>query len=530
MGKQQKSGSHLKTARPGGGVAAGSNKRDELKEDVANRSILWPIIALLAISVLAAGYYLLYPLARNSRQLVSSEWTPYTVTGNLTVTTLSSPTVPFAQVCAKRGVPIVLRNSVVTQWKAAKLWTPDYLQARLKTLSGVYENNNRWFGPYFDQSKPLNSSAVRVNKYRTDLTLSSAEFFHRIQNPVGGRYLYLTGGIEQLGEWAEDHIQPISELLTLNPSRSSVNVWIGQPHVIAHCHYDGYHNFYAQFFGTKKFTLFRPTNWPGLYPYPFLHPSHAQAQVNLSERMEVERFPLVHSVEAVEIVLHPGDLLYIPPLWFHHVESMSVSISVNVWTDSKQTELVERMFSVPPPLVDETLQWRTGKAKTMATAILIYRLLEGVCKHQACADVHTDKFVESNLDDSNNIVEILSNKVLYFIHRLWSARYRTLMDKNQLPSQLHSYSGEGMLCEEGASERDREAFQEAERVLEGIKFGVYVTEMSLLVRGLPVDTWELWVGNFVEYIIAASGAVADVEHVGMFLKTFSSCIMLYTEK
>lgn len=527
MGKQ-KSGGHIRGGKSGGGAAAATKMRDEMDENASNTSFLWPVLSLLIASVLA-GYFL-YPLAALNGQTASrdQEWTPYTVTGNLTVTTLPSPTSSFAGMCAKRGVPVVLRNSVVTQWKAAKLWTPDYLQAKLETLHGVYENDNRWFGPYFDQSKPLNSSAVRINKYKTDLRLSSEEFFQRVQNPVRGRHLYLTGGIEQLGRWAEEHIQPISELLTLNPSRSSINVWIGQPHVIAHCHYDGYHNFYAQLYGRKKFTLFRPTNWPGLYPYPFLHPSHAQAQINISERADTVRYPLIGSVEAVEVVLEPGDLLYMPPLWFHHVESMTVSISVNVWTDSKQTELVEKMFSVPPPLVDRTLPWRSSKSRSIATAILIYRLIETICKYQACADVHTDKFVEGDLDDKT--VKTLDDKVLYFVHRLWSVRYRTLMNKKQLPSELQSYSGEGLLCEEGASERDREAFKEAERILEGVRFGAYVTEMSLLVRGLPVDTWELWVGNFIEYVVAASGAVTDVEFVGLFLKAFGSCIVLYGGK
>lgn len=516
MGKQ-KGGVQARAPKPSGV----SKKKAKLEEGVADRGTLWSIIlplVFLVVSVLVG--YILYP---KTRLPTSKEWTPYTVTGNVSVKTLPYPRADFAQMCAKSERPLVLRNSVVTQWKAAKLWTPEYLQTRLKTLSEVYENNNRWFGPYFDYSKPLTSSAVRVNEYRTNLTLSSEEFFHRIQHPVGGRFLYLTGGIEQLGRWAEGHIQPISELLSLNPSRSSINVWIGQPHVIAHCHYDGYHNFYAQLYGTKKFTLFRPINWPGLYPYPFLHPSHAQAQVNVSDKMDVERFPLVRSVEAVEVVLEPGDLLYMPPLWFHHVESMEVSISVNVWTDSRQTELVEKMFSVPLPLADETLQWRTAKTRATATALLIYRLCENMCKYQTCADIHTDKFVESDIDESQE--KILSDKVLYFVHRLWSTRYRTLMQKKQLPSQLHNR--ESILCEGGATEEDMAAIKEADRVLQGVKFGAYVIEMAQLVRGLPRDTWELWVGNFIEYVVVASGTVEDVKEVGVYLKMFSSCIVLY---
>ena len=524
MGKH-KGGSH--SSKPPHRTNATSGKKtDKVKEDVPEKkdlcSVIFPVFVLF-IAILAGSGYFLY--SRGPQHLEVKEKTPYKVTGNVSVITLPSPAADFAQACAKRGVPVVLRNSVVTGWKASKLWTPGYLQTKITRLSGIYENSNRWFGPYFDKTKPLTGSAVRLNKYKTDLTLSSSEFFNRIQNPVRGRHLYFTGGIEQLGAWAEEHIQPLGELLSLNPSRSSVNAWIGQPHVIAHCHYDGYHNFYTQLYGTKKFTLFRPTNWPGLYPYPFLHPSHAQAQVNASEREESgQLYPLVKEVEAVEVVLEPGDLLYMPPLWFHQVESMSVSISVNVWTDSRQTELVEKMFSVPNPLANEKIAWPSGKARAVATSLLIYRILESICKYQVCTDIHTDKFVERDIDDVRE--RELSDKVLYFVHRLWSTRYRTLMQKKQLPERLSN--GVSILCEHSSeAEVDREAVQEAEHVLEGARFGVYVMEMAELARGLPRDTWELWVGNFVEYLVLAGGAVEDVKYVGLYLQAFSSCIVKY---
>ena len=525
MGKQ-KGGSSKRAAH-----RATEKKTDKVKEDLAEKKESWPVILsvfVLLLSVLAGSGYLLYP-SLYPPDLLAVERTPYTITGNVSVTRLPSPAAGFAEACAKRGVPVVLRNSVVSEWKASGLWTPDYLLSKVKSLSGVYENSNRWFGPYFDKTKPLTSSAVRLNNYKTDLSLSSSEFFQRIQNPVKGRYLYFTGGIEQMGVWAEEHIQPLDELLRLNPSRSSVNVWIGQPHVVAHCHYDGYHNFYTQLYGTKKFTLFRPTNWPGLYPYPFLHPSHAQAQVNVSNREESHQlYPLVRSVEAVEVILEPGDLLYMPPLWFHHVESMEVSISVNVWTDSKQTELVEKMFSVPHPLADQRIAWQTKKARAIATSLVIYKIVESVCKYQACIDVHTDKFVESSIDEVKE--KELSDKVLYFVHRLWSTRYRMLMQQKQLPNKL--VSGESILCEDtnGGMEVDREAVKEAEEVLEGMRLRVYIMEMAELSRGLPKDTWELWVGNFVEYQVLSGGAVDDVRFVGLFLQTFSSCVLKYVGK
>ena len=44
-----------------------------------------------------------------------------------------------------------------------------------------------------------------------------------------------------------------------------------------------YHNFFAQIKGRKRFTLVPSTSWPEIRVYPFLHPSHAQCQANLSE-------------------------------------------------------------------------------------------------------------------------------------------------------------------------------------------------------------------------------------------------------
>lgn len=439
--------------------------------------------------------------------------TAYEVTGGVEVKTLDSPRSRFARDCAAGGVPVVLKNSVIESWGARK-WSLDYLESKMGVLSGIYENENRWFGPYFDFQKPLGDFATRINRYKTDLKLSAKEFFKRIQNPTEGRFLYFTGDVDRLGEWAMREVQPLKELLLLNPKRSSVNVWMGQPHVIAHCHYDGYHNFYAQLYGTKKFTLFKPTNWPGLYPYPFLHPSHAQAQVNLSDFEDVDDFPLVQKAQAVEVVLEPGDLLYMPPLWFHHVESLDVSISVNVWTDSQQTEVMEGIFSLPLPT--ERVDWTSDHTKRVATSVLIYSLLDSVCQWRECTSASRDRFL--------NQTELkMPNKVLYFIHQLWTTRYRTLMDREQLPGIFSASSNrDAILCEEN-SDNPGVLVGEILVALEAAGWSSFVDEVRTraVAKQLPEETWELWVGNYVEFVAAHS---MSVEYVGLFLKHFGSCL------
>ena len=313
--------------------------------------------------------------------------TMYQVLGGVTVRELTSPNARFADECAEAGVPVVLRNSVIEKWRARRQWNPKYIQSHTSHITGAYVNDNRWFGPYYDSYKPLTHIFERTNKYHTDVNMTSKKLFKKLRQPSKGEFLYFTGDIDRFGDWAIDDIQPFTELLALNPQRSSVNVWMGQPHVIAHCHYDGYHNFYAQLYGSKKFTLFQPDNWPGLYPYPFLHPSHAQTQVNLSNTLDIDSFPLAESVRGLEVVLQPGDLLYMPPLWFHLVESIDVSISVNVWTDSHQTAVMEEVFSLPLPTESNGSQWNSKQQKAIATSVMIHTLLHNVCQRRDCRRV-----------------------------------------------------------------------------------------------------------------------------------------------
>ena len=492
------------------------------KEDSWRWWYLWAaLVGFIAVLVMLTFSITLF--SRNSTE--TSTTTLHARPPEVAVRLLSSPDQPFARSCAQGREPVVLKNSVVKKWQAKRNWSPDYLRSKLKTLQGIYENDNRWFGPYFDRSKPLLEHAVHKNIYRTDLVLAAEEFFHRLENPVQHRYHYFTGDIDQLGEWAYAEIQPIKELLTLNPKRSSVNTWMGQPHVIAHCHYDGYHNFYAQLYGTKKFKLFRPTEWPGLYPYPFLHPSHAQAQVNATDEGDVRKFPLVERTKALEVVLEPGDLLYMPPLWFHEVESLSVSISVNVWTDSHQTELMEKVFAHPLPLDPdrrepshghEHAQWNSVHVRRIGAAVLIFRLLEQVCRYQSCTSPEADKFSYPSGDHHKE----LTNRYAYFIHQLWGARYKFLMESGEIPNTF--LNEEPVLCEAMDDASAAQLVMSADSsVSKDVHFSIYLEQVSQLVRGLPADTWQLWMGNYVEYV--AANALGDVQYVGYFLKHFNSC-------
>jgi dTDP-4-dehydrorhamnose 3,5-epimerase-like enzyme len=46
---------------------------------------------------------------------------------------------------------------------------------------------------------------------------------------------------------------------------------------------------------------------------------------------DLERSPLFARAEGLVCVLEAGEMCYIPPYWWHHIESLDVSFSVSHW-------------------------------------------------------------------------------------------------------------------------------------------------------------------------------------------------------
>ena len=138
----------------------------------------------------------------DSKNAPTANTAMYQVSGAVTVRQLVSPNAKFAEECSKSSVPVVLRNPVVEKWRARRHWTPKYLQSQMSYISGVYQNDNRWFGPYYDLHKPLTNLSTRTNNYTTNITMTSKNF-KILRNPS-----HFTGDIDQLGEWSVGDIQP----------------------------------------------------------------------------------------------------------------------------------------------------------------------------------------------------------------------------------------------------------------------------------------------------------------------------------
>lgn len=115
---------------------------------------------------------------------------------------------------------------------------------------------------------------------------------------------------------------------------SEALIWLGNATQIA-THFDLSDNFAIVAHGTRRFTLFPPEATKHLYVGP-LNETLAGQPVSMVDPVapDRERYPEYGQAEELALVatLHPGDLIYIPKLWWHHVQAVDpVNILVNHW-------------------------------------------------------------------------------------------------------------------------------------------------------------------------------------------------------
>jgi len=113
-----------------------------------------------------------------------------------------------------------------------------------------------------------------------------------------------------------------------------VSIWAGTRTRIA-AHNDLPLNLACIAAGERTFTLFPPDQTANLYPGPFeVTPAGRPISMVDFHAPDLERFPhFVHAMEKAQIAeLSAGDALFIPSMWWHHVEAPSgFNILINYW-------------------------------------------------------------------------------------------------------------------------------------------------------------------------------------------------------
>lgn len=154
----------------------------------------------------------------------------------------------------------------------------------------------------------------------------------------------------------------------LGPRQPLASVWIGNRGRVA-AHYDVPDNLACVVAGRRRFTLFPPGELPNLYVGPLdLTPAGQPISLVDLQDPDLERFPRFKDAlkNALVAELAPGDAVFIPSMWWHHVEALDAfNVLVNYWwrqspayMDTPANALLHALLSVRdlPPAQREA--WR----------------------------------------------------------------------------------------------------------------------------------------------------------------------------
>jgi hypothetical protein len=132
------------------------------------------------------------------------------------------------------------------------------------------------------------------------------------------------------------HPPPLLDALLGQCADMQIFVWMTETPVAASLHVDVSSSVNVQLAGSKEWLLVPPRAVAANGElYPWLHPQRRQSQLGLATT-------LADHTGAVRVRTNPGDALFVPPYWGHHVVAAdgAITTNLNVWCRSDAHTLV----------------------------------------------------------------------------------------------------------------------------------------------------------------------------------------------
>ncbi|KAI0514437.1 phospholipase A2 [Xylaria bambusicola] len=272
-----------------------------------------------------------------------------------------------------RNTPFVVRRGA-QDWTATRTWNAAYLRS---TLAG--HNVNVAITPYGNADSPTldgQGHLVFAKPHEEDHEFSEfLEFLTRQEKTISPdtedevRYAQT-----QNDNLRHEYITLFSQVeksiafarIALERDPDAINMWIGNSRSVTALHRDNYENIYVQIAGCKHFVLLPPlfqpcVNEQDLEPATYVRTKREDATGNLVLRMDeasdgngdqVPKVPFAlwdpdapevratsysHLAEPMRVTLEPGDMLYLPAMWYHKVSQScsedGICVAVNYWYD-----------------------------------------------------------------------------------------------------------------------------------------------------------------------------------------------------
>ncbi|KAI1638612.1 phospholipase A2 [Biscogniauxia mediterranea] len=285
-----------------------------------------------------------------------------------------------------RNTPFVIRGGA-RDWRATQQWSASYLRS---ALSGHAVNvavtpfgNADAPTPYEAEggSESVGDNLLFAKPHEEDQVFEHfLDYVIRQEKEGKGEQGEVRYAQTQNDNLRHEYISLFSQVqqsiafarIALQKDPDAINLWIGNSRSVTALHRDNYENIYVQVAGQKHFALlpalFQPcVNERDLVPASYVRLPHQGNNGNDKEDNDarVGKGPLElrkdedettvpfaiwdpdnpttrataysHLAEPVRVTLNPGDMLYLPAMWYHKVSQScsedGICVAVNYWYD-----------------------------------------------------------------------------------------------------------------------------------------------------------------------------------------------------
>jgi hypothetical protein len=212
--------------------------------------------------------------------------------------------------------PVILTGEM-SDWPALRLWTPDYLAAAVGERAVEF------------QGERTASDAFETDKDDHRRRATFAAFMDRITRAGAGNEAYLTAYNSAANAEALSVLRPdMGRLETfLDPQAEGAfgMMWIGPAGTHTPLHHDLTNNFIAQVVGRKRVRMAPASEVGRLYNNRHVFSDIADLA---GPTADAATFPRLEGLRVYDLVLEPGEVLFMPVAWWHQVTSLDFSVTV----------------------------------------------------------------------------------------------------------------------------------------------------------------------------------------------------------
>lgn len=266
-----------------------------------------------------------------------------------------------------------------------------------------------------------------------------------------------------------------------------INFWFAPPGIQIPAHYDAAFNIFTQLSGRKRVRLFAPQEAIRLGLYGRLHPYTCQSR--FADVLQNRRFNRSTSTVPsspvnprlpppqlyAEYELVEGDVLYIPPFWFHEVATVGTrpSASVSLWWDAPSLDVMDDVLGIALPF---EASWTIAQARQYGQEFADIFL-------DALDSLHQELLRSCNCSHSLTSSNTFSTEVLTMLRERYAEAVATRIENNGNHSDEfnHSHLRDTTVTTESTEEAAREASSARSSYFEA-RARAFVEAFSALLR------------------------------------------------